>query len=152
MFLGRYVDLQQKASRDLAEAYREIAEEHPGEADLGSLLPMFGRDLDGHVRDLAPFAERYDGSSTDEPERLHRDLFEGARSGALGLLRDLHDLLLMATECEITWTLLAQGAQGARDADLLDLAHEAGPQLTVQLAWLRTRMKAEAPQALVVAR
>jgi hypothetical protein len=57
-------------------------------------------------------------------------LFGGTRGGGLGLLRDLHDLYLMATECEVTGTLVAQAGQ---------------------LRWLRTRMKQAAPQALVVA-
>lgn len=98
------------------------------------------------------YGDRYRGVSGGEPERLRRDLFEGGRSGALGLLCDLRDLLLVVTECEITWTLIAQAAYGTRDRDLLELADGAAPMLSTQLAWLRTRMKAEAPQALVVVR
>ena len=45
---------------------------------------------------LAPFAERYGEDAPDEPDRLHSELFRGPRSGGLGLLRDLHDLYLMA--------------------------------------------------------
>jgi hypothetical protein len=33
-------------------------------------------------------------------------------------LRDLHDLYLMAAECEISWTVIGQAAQGVRDNDL----------------------------------
>ena len=86
-----------------------------------------------------------------EPERLHSELFGGTRGGGLGLLRDLHDLYLMATECEVTWALVGQAAQAARDADLLDTVERCRGEVDAQLKWLRTRMKQAAPQALVVA-
>jgi hypothetical protein len=100
---------------------------------------------------LAPFVDRYGADADDEPERLHSTLFEGTRSGGLGLLRDLHDLYLMACESEITWTLVAQGAQGARDGELLDVVKRCEAETATQAKWLRTRMKQAAPQALVVA-
>jgi hypothetical protein len=37
----------------------------------------------------------------DEPDRLYSELLKGTRQGGLGLLRDLHDLYLMASECDI---------------------------------------------------
>ena len=99
----------------------------------------------------APFADRYGEDRPEEPERLHSDLFGGSRGGGLGLLRDLHDLYLMATECEVTSVLVGQAAQGARDADLLETVECCKGELAAQLNWLRTRMKQAAPQALVVA-
>jgi hypothetical protein len=74
------------------------------------------------------------------------------RSGGLGLLRDLQDLYLMASECEIAWTVIGQAAQGARDSDLVEVVKACQPQTATQLKWLKTRMKQAAPQALVVAR
>jgi hypothetical protein len=75
----------------------------------------------------------------------------GVRTGGLGLLRDLHDLYLMAAECDISWTLVGQAAAGARGADLLDVVKRREGETATQLQWLRTRMKQAAPQALVVA-
>jgi hypothetical protein len=63
----------------------------------------------------------------------------------------LHDLYLMATECDIVWTLLAQAAQGARDTELLEVVRHSEGETAVQLQWLKTRMKQAAPQALLVA-
>jgi hypothetical protein len=100
---------------------------------------------------LEPFARRYAEEAPDEPERLHSELFGGTRTGGLGLLRDLHDLYLMATECDISWTVVGQAAQGARDSDLLAVVRDCEGETAIQLAWLRTRMKQAAPQALVVA-
>jgi hypothetical protein len=57
----------------------------------------------------------------------------------------------MAAECDICWTLVRQAAQGLHDHDLVSVVDEGDAVTSVQLAWLRTRMKAAAPQALVVA-
>ena len=62
-----------------------------------------------------------------EPEHLLSDLFGGPRGGPLGLLRDLHDLYLASTESDICWTLITQGARGARDIELLDIAIQMRP-------------------------
>jgi hypothetical protein len=109
------------------------------------------RRCDEHVEALAPFARRYGEEADDEPERLHADLFAGAREGPLGLLRDLHDLYLMASECHICWTLVGQGAQGARDEGLVEVVEALEAETAIHVAWLITRMKQAAPQALVVA-
>ena len=58
----------------------------------------------------------------------------------------------MASECDMAWTLIGQGAQGARDRELLDVVTRCESETAIQLKWLRTRMKEAAPQALVVAR
>jgi len=129
-----------------------VATDHGHEPDVAGRCPRFADQSTAHADALATFVERYDEDKPEEPERLHSELFGGTRSGGLGLLRDLHDLYLMATECEVTWTLVAQAAQGARDADLLTAAAEhCQGEASGQLSWLRTRMKQAAPQALVVA-
>ena len=66
-------------------------------------------------------------------------------------MRDLHHLYLMATECDISWTMIGQAAQGLRDQALIDVVRSCEGDTSIQLAWLRTRLKAAAPQALVVA-
>ena len=91
-----------------------------------------------------------ESEALDEPERLHSELFQGTRQGGLGLLRDLHDLYLMATGCDISWALIGQAAKGARDDALDEVVQRCESDTTIQLRWLRTRMKAAAPQALVV--
>ena len=97
------------------------------------------------------FAEHYGEQADDEPERLHSAIFQGPRGGGLGLLRDLQDLYLMATECDIAWTVVGQAAQGVRDGELLDVVTGCEQETAMQLKWIRSRMKEAAPQALVVA-
>ena len=118
---------------------------------MAVLCLRFAGQCAGHADALAPFANRYGEDRPEEPERLHSELFGGTREGGLGLLRDLHDLYLTATECEVTWALGGLAAQGAHDADLFDVVRRCEDEMTIQLRWLRTRMKQAAPQALIVA-
>ncbi len=73
------------------------------------------------------------------------------RQGSLGLLRDLQDLYVMAHFCDITWTMIGQAAQGARDRELLEVVEACEGQTATQIKWLKTRMKQAAPQVLLVA-
>ncbi|URN11455.1 hypothetical protein LUW77_04160 [Streptomyces radiopugnans] len=58
---------------------------------------------------------------------------------------------MLGTLVQTTWTAVAQAAQGARDHELLELAHACEGETGRQLSWLNTRLKAAAPQALLVA-
>jgi hypothetical protein len=51
---------------------------------------------------------------------------------------------------QTTWTVIARGAQGLRDPNLLQVAQDANAETSNQLSWLNTRMKTAAPQALIV--
>ena len=152
MQLAHYLGLLHRSETELAEAYRQVADHHGDEPDVEHECRLLAHQSEDHAAALGPFVDRYGEDEDDEPDELHSDLFGGLRSGPLGLLRDLHDLYLMATECDISWTMVGQGAQGARDETLLDVVHRCEGETTVQLRWLRSRMKAAAPQALVVAR
>ena len=151
MHLAHYVGLLHRAQVELARAFREIGAGDPDEADVFHITATLAKQCDQHAQRLEPFAQRYGEDSPDEPERLHSELFRGTRTGPIGLLRDLHDLYLMAAECDMAWTLVGQGAQGARDQELLQVAQRCEPETAMQMRWLRTRMKEAAPQALVVA-
>src|SRR3954453_3144937 len=152
MHLAHYLGLLHHAQCELARAFREVGEGCEDEADVTFLCRKLARQCDAYAEELAPFAKRYGEDATDEPERLHSELFSGAREGPIGLLRDLQDLYLMACECDVTWTLVGQAAEGARDEDLLGVVQRSEGETSIQMKWLKTRMKQAAPQALVVAR
>jgi hypothetical protein len=148
--LAHYLGLLHRAQVDLATAFREVGSEHREEPDVFHEGHLLAQQCDGHAERLKPFVGRYGEDADDEPDRLHSELFSGTRSGALGVLRDLHDLYLMASECDITWVLIGQAAQGARDEELLAVVQACEGETSTQLAWLKTRMKQAAPQTLVV--
>lgn len=150
MQLAHYLGLLHRSQLSLAGALEEVADHHGDEPDVRHECRLFASRAQAHASELSPFVRRYGEDADDEPDRLHSDLFGGAREGGLGLLRDLHDLYLMATEADISWTLIGQAAQGARDAELLDVVHRCEEDTSVLLRWLKTRMKQAAPQALVV--
>jgi hypothetical protein len=149
--LAHYLGLLHRAECELADALDDVGEAHAEEADVHFTCRRLAQQCRDHAEALSPISERYGEEADDEPERLHSDLFDGSRSGPLGLLRDLHDLYLMACECDITWTLVGQAAQGARDQELLDTVERCEGETATQIKWLRGRMKQAAPQVLVVA-
>ncbi|MCU1398703.1 MAG: hypothetical protein JWN62_1812 [Acidimicrobiales bacterium] len=151
MHLGHYLALLRNSQRGLIEAYRAVADAHPDEPDVHITCRKFAEHTERHEALLAPMHARYAEQSEAEPEHLLHTLFHGPRSGPLELLRDLHDLYLATSECDICWTLIIEAARGARDTALLDLATACGGEVAIQLAWLRSRMEQAAPQALVVA-
>jgi hypothetical protein len=151
MQLGHYVALLHRAERDLAGALRTVAEAHRDESDVFYTCARLAQQCQGHEAQLQPFQQRYAAQAPPAPDALYADRFGGPRTGGIGLLRDLHDLYVMTAECDLCWTLVAQGAQGARDEELLDVVKRCESQIVTQQSWLRTRLKQAAPQALVVA-
>ena len=150
MQLAHYLGLLHRAEINLADAFEQVGAAHAEEPDVFVLCTKLAGDCTRHAEQLEPFAGRYGEDAPAEPDRLHSELFAGTRSGALGLLRDLHDLYLLATECDIAWTVVGQAAQGARDEELFAVVQACEGETATQLKWLKTRMKQAAPQALVV--
>ncbi|HEY1118331.1 MAG TPA: hypothetical protein VGE43_11545 [Acidimicrobiales bacterium] len=148
--LSTYLGLADHSEKTLADAFRAVAEGHAAEADVFHTCHLLAGWSDGHRERLAPVVARYGEDDVEEPERLHGDGLAGVRSGAVGLLRDLQDLHVLASLVQTTWTVVAQGAQGVRDRELLSIATDANAETSRQLSWLNTRMKAAAPQALIV--
>jgi hypothetical protein len=151
MNLGHYLRVLRVALLNLQAACLEVGSAHDDEPDVEIDCTKFARRCARQAETLAPFFERYEAGASEPSARLHRTLFDGASDGPLGLLRDLHDLYLMTCDCDISWTMVAQGAQGARDAALLEVVRASEPHTAIQVAWIRSRMKQAAPQALVVA-
>jgi hypothetical protein len=132
MQLPRYLELLHREQLDLANAFRQVAEAHPDEADVVRQCERLARQCDEHAERLEPFVG--EGPET-EPD----------------LLADLHDLYRRAAHCDMAWTLAGQAAQGTRDRELFAVVQGCEGETAIQLKWLRTRLKQAAPQALVVA-
>lgn len=150
--LTTYLGLADRSEQTLADSFRAVAEGHARVADVFHTCHLLAGWSTRHRESLAPVVERYgEAGDVEEPERLHAAGLAGARAGEIGLLRDLQDLYVLGSLVQTTWTVIAQGAQGLRDPELLRVAHDAGADTARQLTWLNTRMKAAAPQALIVA-
>lgn len=152
--VSTYVRLAHRSEQALADSLRAVGQGHAAQADIFHMCETLATMSDSHVAALTDPLRRYDQHNDHdirEPERLHAAGLAEVRSGQIGLLRDLQDLHVLATLVQTTWTVLAQGAQGLRDRELLDVATSSNAETSRQLSWLNTRMKAAAPQALIIA-
>ncbi len=150
--LSTYVALADHSEEILADSFRTLAAGRPDVHDVFHMSHTLAAMSDGHRKSLQPIVERYgEDDSVDEPERLRATGVAEVRQGEIGLLRDLQDIHLLATLVKSTWMVVAQGAQGLRDRQLLDVATTSQEETARQLRWLETRMKTAAPQALIVA-
>ena len=150
MQLANYLGYLHKTESNLAEGLRKVGEGHAADADIYHTAETLARQCDAHAEAIAPFVERYGEDVPTEPDRLYHQLFDATREGGLGLLRDLQDLYLLANACDISWTMIGQAAQGARDTELLAVVESCEGETATQIRWLKTRMKQAAPQALLV--
>lgn len=113
----------------------------------------------GHLEALAPHARRYnteidvDGAA-GRPGSVRAAIEKGAEllgrrpEPGLLLLRDLRELHLRAAAASLDWVALAQGAQAAKDTDLLRTVTACHEQTLRTLKWTTYRLKEAAPQVL----
>lgn len=151
MHVGNYLGLVHHSERQLADALLAIARHHGDEPDITQTCELLASWSKQHIELLQPLIERYLEEKNDEPERLSQTLFAEPRTGSLALLRDLHDLWLLANEVQLCWTVLDQAAKALRDRQLESTCSQCSQNTKRQISWLMTRIKQAAPQALVVA-
>ena len=152
-----------------------IEELHRSENELHTvLLAMSDRHRVDHevfhvTRDMARWSEHHvaaltaagrefgldlDPEAKDDPsllESLRQKASEltGRRSApGLLLLADLRHLYREASGTSLDWELLAQGAQGAKNEELLDLAERCHPQTLRVSRWANAKLKESSPQVL----
>jgi hypothetical protein len=151
MMLNVYLGMLRRAEELLASSYRVVGDGHAAEPDVHGICHLLARQCDAHERALRPVLDRYGERPGDEPDRLHVTAIESTRSGPVGLLRDLQDLCLIAQLVATTYTVVKQAAAALRDEELLGVIADCDGETETQIAWIGTRMKQAAPQALVVA-
>ena len=150
------------SERRLAEQLLALGERHKADHDVFHLSKTLAGWAHGHMRALAEAGKRFDlDLDADDPgsdgsggplsalREKTAELVGRRPEPGLVLLRDLRRLHLAAAEASIDWTLLGQGAQAAKDRQLLDLAAACHPQTLRTLRWTTTRLKEGAPQVLV---
>lgn len=153
MKLPVYLGLLAESEATLAQGFRQVAKAHGDEPDVHYLCMSLASQCESHRDKLKPVIERHgEAEEDDEPDRLHADALAEARTGPLGLLRDLQDLYLLASMTDITWSMVGQSAMALHDSELMDVVQSCDKETAVQLRWLRTRMKQAAPQALIAAK
>ena len=152
-----------------------IEELHRSENELYTvLLTMSDRHKVDHevfhvTRDMAAWSEQHVAALAEagrefglelDPEAKHvSGLMERVREKAaeltarrsapgLLLLADLRHLYRESSGTSLDWELLAQGAQGAKNQELLDLAERCHPQTLRVSRWANGKLKETSPQVL----
>jgi hypothetical protein len=151
MNVAQYISLVYRAEQKLADAFERVATQHSLEPDVLQLCKKFTIWCQDHVENIKKLSDRYGDENDDEPEDIYDALFDKPRMGAMGLLRDLHGLWLLANEVKLCWTVLHQAAQALRDQELEMSCLQFGEQTNRQIAWLLTKIRQSAAQVLVVA-
>jgi hypothetical protein len=151
MNVAQYISLVYRAEQKLADAFERVATQHSLEPDVLQICKKFTAWCHDHVENIKKLTDRYGDEKDDEPEDIYDALFDKPRMGAMGLLRDLHGLWLLANEVKLCWTILHQAAQALHDEELEMSCLQFGDQTNRQVAWLLTKIKQSAAQVLVVA-
>ncbi|WP_324275233.1 hypothetical protein [Blastococcus brunescens] len=121
-------------TRDMAKWSREHV------ADLARIGRDFGLDLN-------PEASEEPGVLSAVKQRA--SVLTGRRSTpGLLLLADLRHLYREAAGTSVDWELLAQGAQGAKEQELLDIAERCHPESLRITRWANAYLKVTSPQVL----
>jgi hypothetical protein len=130
-----------KVDHEVFHVTRDMArwsEQHV--AELAGAGEEFGLELDPEARNVSGLVERLQQKAAE---------MMGRRSApGLLLLADLRHLYREASGTSLDWELLAQGAQGAKNKELLDLAERCHPQTLRVSRWANAKLKESSPQVL----
>lgn len=148
--IGTYLFLAHAGENQLASAFNKVAEQHQQQPDVYSNCKLMAGWSQDNVDSLKPFVDKYSQQKDKEAESMTKALFQGPRPGGIGLLRDLHDLWLLANESKLSWIVLLQAAKGLRDKNLETACEKAQKITERQISWLLNRIKQAAPQTLIV--
>jgi hypothetical protein len=150
MQVANYLGLIRRAEEQLAEAFEKAGRQHALEIDVLQMCKLFASWSKDHAENIQLLTKKYGEKKDDEPHDLFSAVIE-TRTGALGMLRDLQGLWLMASEVEMCYIVLLQAAQALRDKELELSCRQFGTFTHRQKSWLLTRIKHAASQTLVVA-
>jgi hypothetical protein len=135
-----------------------MSDRHKADHEVFHVTRTMARWSEQHVAELAE-AGRAFGLTLDPRAASHSGLLEklqqqasaltGRRSTpGLLLLADLRHLYREAGGTTLDWELLAQGAQGAKNEELLDFAERSHPQTLRVAKWAEAKLKESSPQIL----
>ena len=129
------------ADHEVFHVARDIAgwsQEHVRE--LARVGQDYGLDLDPEPEDETTLAARVKQKGAELVGRHHEP--------TLLLLADLRHIHRVSAGVSLDWEVLAQGAQGAKEQELLDLAERCHPETLRIARWANSYLKVSSPQVL----
>ncbi|MGY1915371.1 hypothetical protein [Blastococcus sp. SYSU DS0973] len=148
-----------RSENHLAGALLAMSDRHKADHEVFHVARDIARWSQDHVRALAEIGQEFGLALDPEPEgdptilektrQKASDLMGRSSAPGLLLLADLRHIYREASGTSLDWELLAQGAQGARKKELLELAQRCHPQTLRQVRWANGKLKESATQVLV---
>ncbi len=161
MKLGLAIRDVRDCEEQLGRQLNALGERHRTDHDVFHLTETLQRIARANLERLAPHGERYEvvvdpdevqpehGSGLLEKAREKSSELAGRRrASGLLLLHDLRKLHLLYAEASINYVILGQGAQAARDRELLDSCSHCHAQTLRGMKWTVTRIKIASPHVL----
>lgn len=148
------------AEHELADELIAVGERHKADHDVFHMTRTLAGMERAHVGALGAHAQRFgaDVDSADDgdasPGITSKMVEKGAEligrrpEPALLLLGDLRKLHLLAAGASLDWVALGQGAQAAKDGELLQTVSAGHAETLRTLKWTTYRLKEAAPQIL----
>jgi hypothetical protein len=158
--VGAAIEGVVRSESRLADGLERVGERHRADHDVFHMTATLAKLSRARVEQLQGATDRHDasvdagsqGSERDGPLTAAREklseLIGSEPETDLQLLRDLREAHLLAAAVSIDWTILGQGAQAARDTELLAIVNECHAEALRTLKWTTTHLKIAAPQAL----
>lgn len=157
MKLGLPLRELHRSESSLAADFMTTADRHKVDHEIYHVARDLARWSLQHVHELTEVGRRY-GLSLKNNSELKSGLLSAMRGKASELagrrpepgllLLDLRHLHRTAAGVSLDWELLAQGAQAAKDAELLALTKRCHPQSLRQMRWANAMLKVLSPQIL----
>ncbi len=159
MKLGLAIEHLASAEQELADQLLVVGERHRTDHDVFHMTRTLAKKERAHLDALARHAGRYGAQIDRDGNGSGPGIVAAAREKSaellgrrpepgLMLLRDLRELHLLAAGASLDWVALAQGAQAAKDTDLLATVTECHEETLKTLKWTTYRLKEAAPQVL----
>ncbi|OBB83930.1 hypothetical protein [Mycobacterium sp. 852002-30065_SCH5024008] len=147
-----------RSERKLAHKLNLVAARHHSDQDINHLAQDLAGWSQQHLNELAEHGRHYGLHLSAEPRT--RVITGGVQSWMSGILRhrpepglvllaDLRRIHRLAAGASLDWELLAQGAQAAKDPELLSLASRCHPETLRQMRWANAMLKELSPQVLM---
>jgi hypothetical protein len=156
--LGMAIEELHRSENHLVTVLLSMSDRHKTDHEVFYVCRDMAKWSKEHVADLAiagrDFGLDLDPEAKDDPGplaavRQKASELMGRRSApGLLLLADLRHLYREAAGTSVDWELLAQGAQGAKEKELLDLAERCHPESLRQARWANAYLKVSSPQVL----
>ncbi len=145
-----YLGILSAAEQEFAKACASVAEHHPEETEIQTGMKQLASFSLAADAELQQFIEKYGKVDSEEAEKLNSALFPIVRAGAFGLLRDLHNLFIMAFEIHVSLAIVMQASKELRDEEMLAFCIVADETNKRQLAWINTQIEHRASHTIVV--